>query len=376
VTNASGVYTGSLTSTAAGQKIVSAQATVGGQTTALTQTATVTVVAVVSPTLSTIGANPTTINQGTGTSTITVTVRDASNTPMPGATVTLLATGSGNTLSAPGVTDANGVYSGSLTSTVAEQKVVSASATVGGATTALAGTVTVTVAPGGSVGTISQTLLTAGADPNNVKIYTTASIAPAPNALITVAVLTRNSTGAPPSPVVTGGGMTTWTEVASVTFDSILFPTRRLTIYRAMSPTPGSGPITITFAASQSHAQWIVSQWDGVEITGTNGADAIAQVASARTDAAVSLSVPLAALANANNVAYGAFGVNKNLAVVTPGAGFTEISEQPSNESTSGDLQAEWAVNLNTVTASWLPTSRAGGLGLEIRARNSLLAQN
>ncbi|HKA58464.1 MAG TPA: hypothetical protein VKD28_07600, partial [Gemmatimonadales bacterium] len=153
------------------------------------------------------------------------------------------------------------------------------------------------------------------------------------------------------------------------------FPARRLTIYRAMSATPGSGPITITWTASQSNTQWIVSQWDGVEITGTNGSDAIAQFGTARTDAAASLSVPLAALANANNVAYGAFGVNKNLVSVTPGAGFTEIAEQPSNESTSADLQTQWAVNLNTITASW-PSGRAAAVGLEIRARNSLLAQN
>ena len=92
-------------------------------------------------------------------------------------------------------------------------------------------------------------------------------------------------------------------------------------------------------------------------------------------DAATALSVPLAALANANNVAYGAYGVNKNVPSVTPGAGFTEISEQPSNEATSSDLQAEWAVNVSTIAASF-PTSRVGAVGFEIRARNSLLAQN
>ena len=151
-------------------------------------------------------------------------------------------------------------------------------------------------------------------------------------------------------------------------FDTLTLPERRLTVYRAMSASPGSGPLTITFTGNQSNAQWIVSQWDGVEITGTNGADAIAQVGSARGDAVTGLSVPLAALANANNVAYGAFGVNKNTVAVTPGPGFTEISEHASGETQAGDLQAEWAVNRNTITASWA-ASRAGALGLEIKAK-------
>ncbi len=545
MTDNNGVYQGTLSSTKAETKVITATAQLGGVTTALSGSATVTVSpAAPSASQSTVSGNPVSIAVGTATSTITVRVKDAFANPIPGATVTLSATGSGNTLSGPGLTDVNGMFVGTLSSTDAGEKIVSVSATVGATTITLAGTVTVTVtaapnqppvaaftfnctqlacsftstsndpdgtvasyawafgdgststlqnpsrtyATGGSytvtltvtdnqgapssptsqtvtvtapnqppvasftfsctelacsftstsndpdgtvasyawafgdgststlqnpshsyaagggytvtltvtdnagapsaptsqtvtvtggvvVGTISHTLLTVGADPVNQRIYQTATISPAPNTLVTLAVLGRKVDGAAPDPIVTGGGMETWTVVASETFDTIGFPARRLTIYRAMSPAPGSGPITITFAASQSNAQWIVSQWDGVEITGTNGSDAIAQVGSARSDAATTLSVPLAALANTNNVAYGAFGVNKNIVSVTPGAGFTEIGEQPSNESTSADLQAEWAVNLNTITASF-PTSRAAAVGLEIRARNSLLAQN
>ena len=68
--------------------------------------------------------------------------------------------------------------------------------------------------------------------------------------------------------------MTTWTEVASVTFDAVATPHRRLTIFRAMSAAPGSGPITITSSVTLSHCQWIVSQWAGAETGGVNGAGA------------------------------------------------------------------------------------------------------
>src|SRR5918996_3037628 len=123
-----------------------------------------------------------------------------------------------------------------------------------------------TPAPGPA--SITQTLLAAGNSMANQKAYTTAAISPAPNALITVAVLGHRSTngvdlplGAPPSPTVSGGGMTAWTQVATITADSLARPLKRLTIYRALSATPGSGPLTITFSNNVSNAQWIVSQW-------------------------------------------------------------------------------------------------------------------
>jgi hypothetical protein len=214
---------------------------------------------------------------------------------------------------------------------------------------------------------ITHALLTAGTNPTNTKVYTTASISPAPNTLVTLAVLSHRSYGASAAPTVTGGGMTAWTQVASVTFDPLSAPLRRMTIFRAMSAAPGSGPITITFAGNQSHALWIVSQWDGVETSGTNGSGAVVQTASNRADAVNGLVATLAPFGIANNVAYGVFGARSKVAAVTPGAGFTEISEQPSAETTPNTLEAEWATNDNTIDATWANLSGAA-LGVEIRA--------
>jgi hypothetical protein len=214
---------------------------------------------------------------------------------------------------------------------------------------------------------ITHTLLTAGNNLTNQNVYTTAAIAPAPNTLVTIAVMSHRAT-APISPTVSGGGMTSWTEVASVDFDTLSVPHRRLSIYRAMSASPGNGPITFTYSAQVSNVEWIISQWSGVETSGTNGAGAIVQTGSANGDAVTGLSVSLAAFAKANNVAYGAFGVNSQVLAVNPGAGFTEINEQPANEGTKGDLQTEWAVNQPAVNATW-PRLKAGGLGLEIKAK-------
>src|SRR5207249_4525411 len=122
-TNASGVVTGTLASTAAGAKTVSATI----NAVAVTQTATVVVnPAAVSASRSTVTATSP-IVAGGDPSTITVTARDALGNPIAGATVVLAATGTGNTLTQPvGPTDGDGVATGTLSATVAEWKTVSA----------------------------------------------------------------------------------------------------------------------------------------------------------------------------------------------------------------------------------------------------------
>lgn len=314
----------------------------------------------VSASQSTVSASPTSVVAGDGSSTITVTAKDANGNPVSGATVVLAATGNGNTITQPaGPTNSSGVATGNLSSTVAEAKIVSA--TAGG--TAITQTATVTVTSGSS-SAISHMLLTSGTDATNQNVYTTASIAPAANALITVAVLGRRSTGAQ-TPTVTGAGMS-WTLVASVDYDVISTPLSRIAVFRAMSSSPGSGPLTITYPNSQSNATWIVSQWSGVDTSGTNGGGAIAQVNSTRGDAVSSLSLTLSSFAASTDVAYGVVGAALNGPAVTPGNGLTEIAEPTSGE--SNVLEAEWGVGQTAVSASLTAAKNAGLLGLEIRA--------
>lgn len=360
-TDANGVATGTLRSTVAGPKTVTAVA--GGVT--LSQQPVVTVdPGPPDQGQSTVAAAPGAILVGSGVSTVSVTVKDAYGNRLSGVDVALSATGTDNTLGQPsGPTNSNGVATGTLSSSAAEPKTVSA--TAGG--TPIAQTATVNVVTD-QPATISHSLLTVGADPVNQKVFTTAAIFPAPDALVTVAVLSHRTPSATASPTLSGGGMSTWTEVATVTFDTLAVPLKRVTIFRAMSAAPGSGPITITFANGVSNAEWIVSQWDGVETSGSNGAGAIVQTGSARQDDGNGLTVALASFENENSVAYGAFGVSSRLEAVTPGSGFTEIAEQTSTESTPASLQAQWATNRSTIAATWAGL-KGGALGVELRAR-------
>ncbi len=316
---------------------------------------------VVSATNSTVSASPTSFTAGSGSSTITVTARDGSNATMASASVSVSSSGSGNTFTpSSGTTDNNGVFTSTLTSTVAEGKTISANIN----STAITQTASVTVnsgGGGGGGGTISQALLAAGGDGLNQKVYTTASISPAANALVTVAVLGRSGS-APITPTIAGGGMSTWAQVASVDFNTIATPASRVVVFRAMSASPGSGPITITYSSSQSNAQWLVSQWTGVDQTGSNGSGAIGQTGPAQGNSVTTLNVPLAAFANANNVGFGLAGA---AGTVTPGSGFTETGEGTSGESMV--IEGEWGTNKNAIAASWA-SSNAGMLGLEIKA--------
>ena len=144
LTNASGVTTGTIASTGAGTKTVTATA----NAVTLTQKPSVTVTpAPVSASVSTIGASPASIVAGGGTSTITVTVKDAFSNPISGATVTLAATGSGNTMTQPSTaTNSSGAATGSLASTSAGTKTVTATADG----VALSQTVSVMVTTAGS----------------------------------------------------------------------------------------------------------------------------------------------------------------------------------------------------------------------------------
>lgn len=360
-TDANGVATGAFASSVAEAKTISATA----NGTAITQTATVTVFpGSPSETQSTVVAAPTSIIPMTGTATITVTAKDRLGNPISGATVVLATTGSARLTQPADTTNASGVTTGTLTASMVEET-VTISATINGQ--AITQTANVTVAAQ-TASTITHTLLTSGNNPANQKVYTTAAIAPAPNALITVAVLMRRSGGAL-TPTISGGGMTAWQLVANGDFDTQSAPTKRLVIFRALSSSPGSGPITITFGNSVSNAQWIVSQWAGVETGGTNGSGAIVQTGLARSDGATNLAVALAPFSGANDVAYAVVGVAKNGPIVTPGTGATEIAEVSSGETSA--LETEWATNLSTMSAGWGTATKAAMLALEIKAGNS-----
>ncbi|HEU5262515.1 MAG TPA: invasin domain 3-containing protein [Gemmatimonadales bacterium] len=247
-TNSNGVTSGTLSSTVAEVKTVSATA----NGIPLDQTATVTLTTGgVSPSQSTLATSPTSIVAGSGTSTITVTARDAAGNPVSGAAVVLATTGSGNTLTQPaGPTDANGVATGTLSSTVLETKTVSATANG----TAITQTATVTVTPGGvsasqSMVVASPTSITAGGSSTITVTVQDADGNPISGATVVLAATGSGKTLAQPSSPTDANG------VATGTLSSIAAGTKTVSatangtaITQAASVTVTAGPLS----ASQS----------------------------------------------------------------------------------------------------------------------------
>jgi hypothetical protein len=82
----------------------------------------------VSPSQSTLGVNTSSITASNGGSavTVTVTAKDQFGNPVSGVSVVLSATGAGNTINQPGVTNGSGVTIGTISSTVAGSQTISA----------------------------------------------------------------------------------------------------------------------------------------------------------------------------------------------------------------------------------------------------------
>jgi acid phosphatase type 7 len=295
-TNASGVATGTLSSTVAEGKTVSA--TVNG--TALTQTAAVTVTTgAVSATVSTVAAAPASIAAGGGTSTITVTAKDGSGNPISGATVVLAATGSGNTLTQPASpTNASGVATGTLSSTVAEGKTVSA--TVNG--TALTGTATVTVTSGG----VSVTLSTVAVSPASIT---------AGNGAATITVTAKDAAGNPISGATvllaaTGSGNTLTQPAAATDANGVATGALSSTVAegKTVSATVNGAALTQTAsvtvtAGAVAAAQSAVATTPGIIVIGGQPATITVTARDANGNPVSGATVGLAATGSGNTLA-------------------------------------------------------------------------
>jgi hypothetical protein len=143
VTGVDGIAVGSVKSTKAELKTITAKA--GGV--AITTTPDVTFTAgPFDPAASNVALDKTTVvADGTDAATVTVTVTDTQGNPIAGSSVTVEATGTGNTITQPvGMTGADGVAVGAVRSTVAQLKTITAK--VGGV--AIATTPNATFVPG------------------------------------------------------------------------------------------------------------------------------------------------------------------------------------------------------------------------------------
>ncbi len=209
---------------------------------------------------------------------------------------------------------------------------------------------------------VAATLLTSSIDGVDRTSYTTASIAPTANNLVLAVIASYGDFGIT-SPVVdalTGVSMT-WTQVGTLqTNDSSVY-LDQLTIFRALSASPGSGALTIDFGTDAPEiVAWSVVQFSGIDTSGTNGANAIRQSKFATVNP-TSTNAQSLAFDTATVAANGTFGAIVNSSgsrTIAPGASFTELSDVTTTVGGNMDLETEFA-NTGIDTLNW--TLQASG---------------
>lgn len=207
--------------------------------------------------------------------------------------------------------------------------------------------------------------LTGNSSLTDASSYATASVSPAANRLVLIAVYSRVSSGTPNTPSISGNGLT-WENIATVVAGTLT--NRKISLFRAMSASPSSGAITIDFAGqTQTECNWSVCEFSGVDKSGSNGSGAIVQSDAENQGSPItSFSLTMSAFGSQSNMAYGVVGHATNEAT-TPGSGFTTIHDV-SSTGNNQTILTEYKLNEPTVSASWATGTTGAGIVVEIKA--------
>ncbi len=214
---------------------------------------------------------------------------------------------------------------------------------------------------GGGGGITSQNL-TSGITGGGGTSVTTASISPAPNSVIIAAVGGRNpSGGANVTPTLSGAGLT-WTLIGSA-LDGSGGSRSVVMFYAITGASPGSGALTFSYGStSEQNFMWSVDQFSGANLSSPIVQQASVTPATGTTSG---VTVKLAALAS-GDASYGFVRQNNGSVAVSPGSGFTQLSNV--NNVSTGTGSAETALNLALVSWNWgsVASNTPVGMAIEI----------
>jgi hypothetical protein len=209
---------------------------------------------------------------------------------------------------------------------------------------------------------MARIALTGAVSNNDLAQYTTAAVIAPAKALILAWVA---NTGPSSEPTVSGGNVT-FKSVATIAVPG--GTNRRLSCLRAMSDTGFTGPLSITFGATQMACAWAVHAYTDVDTTGINGEGAIA-APTTKTNAADTMhSVALSGPPAPQSVVAGAL-MTRYSRNITPGAGLDEINVL----SMAGDYGTLDTVDRGdgqpSASWSWTSNSESASILFEIKAR-------
>lgn len=215
---------------------------------------------------------------------------------------------------------------------------------------------------------ISVTSLTAGATLTTSTSNNTASVSPTANYLVLVSVFTYDLVNGNVTPSGVSGAGLTFSQYGSTL---AVGTAESLSLWYAMSASPSSGALAITYGAAPTALGWTVDEVAGVVTTGTNGVDAIRQSASNAAAPGATPSATLSAFGSSNNGTYGAAGFivgNLDATTTTEGSGFTRYSY---SDFTGGggrliNNSEARTTNSTTVACTYSQAGFAGIIGVEL----------
>lgn len=203
--------------------------------------------------------------------------------------------------------------------------------------------------------------------------FATGSIAPGANRLLLASVFAvDNAVTLAPTVNLSGNGLT-WVQVGR-----LVTGVASLAVFRALGASPSAGAVTISSdVATMLFAQWSISEFTGVNTTGSNGSGAVGNVATNYAGSASSLTVTLPAFGSASNGTYGAFSANDFGSAAaftfTEGTGFTPLGsdiDAAAGATVAVGMFAQWkAANDTSVDVSASrPMTDFNGIAVEIVA--------
>lgn len=219
----------------------------------------------------------------------------------------------------------------------------------------------------------TPTILAVGSDGTNRNNYDTASQTPPADTILLACISSAQSAGPTVAPTLTGNGVT-WVQVATVQFGGGSDNQNRITMFRGVNAAPSAGTVDIDFGGTtQTRCGWSFYAIPGTVITGSNGADAIAQAVTDSITAAEgdtnSITKAFAAFSDTDNKAF-AFTATRVVDAITPRSGWTTQDDfQIGGETQRHHTQFFPDTGGDTnCSASWLNNTRAGIIGVELVA--------
>ena len=218
---------------------------------------------------------------------------------------------------------------------------------------------------------ITRNKLTTGSTAAPAASFTTAPIAPSLNRLVLAFVANVRGGGAAAGDPTAQGNLT-WQEIATVPISGAT--DHRITCFRAMrtiGPVPPAAGLTFSFLnQQQAGCAWSIFEYEGVDISGADGAGAVIQPLTKSDSGPGTLSLLLGPLADpAASVVAAGITLNARKAV-NQGAGLAEVDEQLFGQGgQAGTLETQDRTGGGqTIDWTWAGVSNAAAIALEIKA--------